>query len=41
MSAIKLAGINLGCNGKMADYVGNSTFILKLVYKSFLIQDIT
>ena len=38
MSAIKNADINLGCKDKMADHIGNSTFILKLVSRSFCIS---
>ena len=38
MSAIKIANINLGCDGKMEDHVDNTTFVLKLVSGSFRIQ---
>ena len=35
MSPIKIADLNIGCNGKMLDHVGSSIFILKLVSRSF------
>ena len=39
MSAVKIANVNLGYDGgKMADHVGKSIFVLKLVSGSFRIQ---
>ena len=36
--AIKIANINLGYDGRIVDHIGNSTFLLKLVRRGFLIQ---
>ena len=40
-SPIKIAHIHLGYDNKMADHIGNSTFVLKLVSKSFGIKNVT
>ena len=37
-SAIKFAELNLGYDGKMVDHISNSTFVLKLVSRSFCVQ---
>ena len=37
-SAIKIVELNLGYDSNMADHVGNSTFVLKLVSGNFRIQ---
>ena len=39
MSAIKTANVNLVYDGKMADQVGNSIFVLKLVSGGFRSQN--
>ena len=39
MSAIKTANVNLVYDGKMADHVGNSIFVLKLVSGGFRSQN--
>ena len=37
-SAIKFAELNLGYDGKMVDHISNSTFVLKLVSRSFRVS---
>ena len=36
--AVKIANVNQGHDAKMANHIGNFTYVLKLVSKSFCIQ---